>query len=84
MYPNRTLLEPGTIVNVHHPMLCEGEICTIHNMTEHSLRGCPQMFNNADRHMYRICPHMNFYLDPDERSVPRKYVEPDCDCYKEQ
>lgn len=77
---HRTELESGVVFNVHHPLNCEGEVCTIHNRTEHSLRQFAQVFNERDGHIYRVCRHLNFFLDPDEVSVPRNYIAPDCAC----
>jgi hypothetical protein len=76
----KTELEGGVVINVHHPYACNGEPCTIHNRTLHGFRGFPQVFNNQDQAMYRICPHMNFWLDPDEIKRPAVYNQPDCLC----
>lgn len=71
-------LEAGTVTGVHSRLRCQGETCTIHNRSRHRFRHAPQVFNNADRHMYRVCPHLNFYLDPDESTVPSEYRAPIC------
>lgn len=63
-------LEHGNQVlkNVHDPSVCAGDPCTIHNMTDHHMRGWPQHWRD-DRHiMERICPHGVGHPDPDERS----------------
>ena len=53
------------IYNVHDPVLCEGRPCTIHNRTEHSMRGFPQHWRDDRGIMERICPHGVGHPDPD-------------------
>jgi hypothetical protein len=74
-----TAMEPGIIIGVHHESVCAGSPCTIHNMTNHRFRSCPQMFDNKTQRMFRVCVNLKFHLDPDEHfGPPEGYVEPEC------
>lgn len=56
------------IAGVHSPDLCEGEHCTIHNMSDHHMRVWPQHWRGDRGIMERICPHGVGHPDPDERA----------------
>ena len=51
--------------NTHHPSVCEGEPCPIHNMTDHSMREFPQHWRTDRKIMERMCPHGVGHPDPD-------------------
>lgn len=54
---------------VHAEDACMGDHCTIHNMSDHSMRSFPQHWR-ADRGiMERICPHGIGHPDPDDYRV---------------
>lgn len=53
------------LVNVHSADKCEGEHCTIHNMSDHHMRGWPQHWRSDRGIMERICPHGVGHPDPD-------------------
>lgn len=56
--------------NVHNLKDCIGKYCTIHNMSNHSMRSFPQHWR-TDRHlMERICPHGIGHPDPDSPYSP--------------
>lgn len=67
----RVRLEHTSIwLNVHHPLLCDGRPCTVHNRSEHSLRNLPQHWRADRGFMERICSHGVGHPDPDERHSP--------------
>lgn len=55
--------------SVHAPDLCAGEHCTIHNRSDHHMRGWPQNWRSDRGLMERICPHGVGHPDPDEIST---------------
>ena len=76
-----TTAEPLTLIGVHSVALCAGEACTLHNRSAHSLRTCPQWFDNVTGIMFRICPCGNFHIDPDERTNRQsRFPAPECRC----
>jgi hypothetical protein len=62
-------LHGGTILEVHEPVLCAGEVCPIHNPTDHSLRDAPQRWLALLRIMVRVCRHGGWHPDPDDPKV---------------
>ena len=54
------------VFNTHDREKCAGEFCTIHNMSNHSMRKFPQSWREDRRIMERICPHGIGHPDPDE------------------
>lgn len=57
------------IVNAHTSNQCKNDHCTLHNPSNHSMVGFPQMWRH-DRHiMERICPHGIGHPDPDDIAV---------------
>ena len=63
-------------LNAHSLEDCLGEVCCIHKMTDHSMRGFPQLWREDRRIMERICPHGVGHPDPDDvvnqdRLLPR-------------
>ena len=54
------------VTNTHPPDQCLGEYCTIHNMSDHSMRSFPQNWRSDRGFMERICPHGVGHPDPDE------------------
>ena len=66
----RHILEGGEgIIDIHGPEECRGEVCAIHNMTDHHMRHFPQHYR-ADRGIVeRICPHGVGHPDPDDYRI---------------
>lgn len=61
-----------TALNVHPPAACSGRACTVHNPTEHRMRGWPLVWRD-DRGLFeRICPHSCGHPDPDQRDYWRE------------
>lgn len=50
---------------VHSPLNCAGEICSIHNPSDHHMRDWPQLWRPDRRITERICPHGIGHPDPD-------------------
>ena len=73
--PVRVHLENTTeTVNCHDEDACDGNVCSIHNMTNHHMRGWPQHWRSDRALMERICPHGVGHPDPDHlASVERRY-----------
>jgi len=51
---------------VHRHTQCQGQICTIHNRTDHLMRSFPQSWRSDRMIIERICPHGIGHPDPDE------------------
>jgi hypothetical protein len=64
---NRMQLENTDIfLYCHDELACRGTFCTLHNRSDHSMRGFPQHWR-ADRGlMERICIHGIGHPDPDD------------------
>ena len=54
------------LVNVHSLEDCEGDVCPIHKLTDHSMRSFPQHWRDDRGIMERICPHGVGHPDPDD------------------
>ena len=50
---------------VHDPEKCVGQVCSIHNRSDHSMRAFPQYWRSDRGLMERICPHGVGHPDPD-------------------
>ena len=50
----------------HKKDVCSGHHCTIHNLSNHSMRKFPQHWRSDRAIMERICPHGVGHPDPDE------------------
>lgn len=61
----RSTLEGGQKMYTHSPDLCRGEVCCIHNRTQHHMREWPQNWRQDRQLMERICPHGVGHPDPD-------------------
>jgi hypothetical protein len=53
------------LTGVHSPIDCFGESCTIHNRSNHHMRGWPQHWRSDRGIMERICHHGVGHPDPD-------------------
>lgn len=54
-----------SIISVHDDSSCAGRPCTIHNRSDHSMRGFKQHWRSDRGIMERICPHGVGHPDPD-------------------
>lgn len=52
--------------NVHSLMACAGEICPVHNLSDHAMRSFPQHWRGDRAIMERICPCGTGHDDPDD------------------
>jgi hypothetical protein len=62
----RVQLEGGQWLIGHAARRCEGDICCIHNRTDHHMREWPQNWRDDAGKMERICPHGIGHPDPDD------------------
>jgi len=68
----RSYRVPIKLVNVHDPARCAGEICVVHNPTNHHMRGWALTWRN-DRGLFeRVCLHGAAHPDPDQFPFWRK------------
>jgi hypothetical protein len=58
-----------TVLQTHAPSRCAGEICSIHNQSEHHMRAWPQLWRGDRGIMERMCEHGVGHPDPDDRQV---------------
>lgn len=63
------ILEGGETVEAHPPETCAGEVCCIHNPTDHHMRKWKQHWRSDRGIMERICPHGVGHPDPDDLSI---------------
>jgi len=56
----------GQVITVHEKEKCEGEFCTIHNASVHSLCLAPQKWDFSGNLMLRECVHGEFHVDLDD------------------
>lgn len=54
------------IIYTHPPFACKSRNCTIHNRSDHSMRGYAQHWRSDRAIMERICSHGVGHPDPDE------------------
>lgn len=53
----------------HKKDQCAGDRCTIHNLSNHSMRSFPQWWRGDRGIMERTCPHGVGHPDPDDYNV---------------
>lgn len=58
-----------TLVQVHSVDKCAGEVCCVHNPSEHHMRTWPQTWRADKGLMERECPHGVGHPDPDDLKV---------------
>lgn len=58
-----------TLLNVHEPAKCAGEVCCIHNPTDHHMRTWRQNWRGDKGMVERLCPHGIGHPDPDDLLV---------------
>lgn len=63
------VLEGGEKIFCHWPETCAGQVCCIHNRTDHHMRAWAQHFLFDRKMMERICPHGVGHPDPDESAI---------------
>lgn len=64
---NRIKLEnTDRFIYCHDEKTCRGDFCTLHNRSDHSMRGFPQHWRDDIGIMERICLHGIGHPDPDE------------------
>jgi len=56
------------LVNVHTEDQCAGQICCIHNPSQHHMTTWPPHWNGAWKQLWRRCPHLRLHPDPDQLS----------------
>jgi hypothetical protein len=67
---DRVLLENTDLYLIcHKGDRCAGEVCTMHNRSDHSMRSFPQRWRGDRGIMERICPHGVGHPDPDEYRI---------------
>lgn len=60
------------LVSVHSKSSCEGEYCSIHNPSDHHMRGFKQVWRSDRSLMERICHHGVGHPDPDHMDWVRR------------
>ncbi|MDH3424255.1 MAG: hypothetical protein OEN00_14780 [Gemmatimonadota bacterium] len=56
----------GERIIAHPASVCAGEICCIHNPSDHHMVEWPQHWRSDAGKMERLCPHGIGHPDPDE------------------
>jgi hypothetical protein len=64
-------MQPKAIEDVytHRPEVCAGDVCCIHNPSNHPLRNSSQVWRPDKGIVERICPHGIGHPDPDDVKV---------------
>lgn len=61
-----TVHEGIELVGVHDSDRCAGEVCVIHNQTDHHMRSWRLIWRDDRAIFERICPHGIGHPDPDQ------------------
>lgn len=56
-------------LRTHKASACAGEVCAVHNPSDHPMRDFPQEWRKDAGIMYRVCPHGIAHPDPDDLKV---------------
>lgn len=59
-------LPSGDLLKTHGLAQCEGNWCTMHNPSQHPLRGMPVIWRSDINLMMRVCNHGLVHPDPDD------------------
>ena len=59
------------VLLAHDSEVCAGEFCTLHNRSDHPMRGFPQQWRWDVALMERVCPHGVGHPDPDDIALTR-------------
>lgn len=66
------MLHNGEALYTHPETACEGQTCSIHNPSDHSMKHFPQHWRNDRNLMERLCPHGVGHPDPDDLDYKRR------------
>jgi hypothetical protein len=56
-------------MRTHGESVCAGQVCCIHNPSDHHMRSWRQSFRFDRGIMERLCPHDIGHPDPDDRRI---------------
>ena len=62
-------LHTGQILTTHGSSQCAGEVCCIHNPSDHHMVTWPQHWRGDRRIMERLCQHGIGHPDPDDFNI---------------
>lgn len=62
----------GGLLTTHPPEVCAGEVCCVHNPTDHHMFTWPQVWRSEFHRMDRRCPHGLPHPDPDGLAYIRR------------
>lgn len=62
-------------LKVHGPAQCEGEVCCVHNPSDHHMHAWLQCWRGDKGVMERLCPHGVGHPDPDDLAYHAKRGE---------
>lgn len=62
-------LHDGRLLKTHGIADCDGDICTIHNQTQHHMVTWPMNWRRDREIMERMCPHGIGHPDPDDKRI---------------
>lgn len=54
------------VIYAHKKDRCIGNVCPLHQRTDHPLRWCPQYWDSINKRLTRLCLHNTHHLDPDD------------------
>lgn len=57
------------LLNFHRPTECAGEVCCIHNPSDHHMVTWRQLWRGDRGIMERLCPHGIGHPDPDDLAI---------------
>lgn len=70
-------LKGGRKIIAHERSQCAGEICCIHNPSDHHMVNWPQNWRNDTKVMERQCEHGVGHPDPDDIAHKQRVLEAD-------
>lgn len=65
-------LPEGYVMRTHPQSRCAGDICSVHNPSDHPLKDAPRNWRSDRGLMERICPHGIGHSDPDHVDFIRR------------
>lgn len=69
-------LPEGKVMRTHSRSRCAGDICSVHNPSDHPLKDAPRNWRSDRGLMERMCAHGIGHPDPDDLAYKRRTMDP--------
>lgn len=60
------IMHNGSVLRTHGRRVCCGDVCAVHNTTQHHMITWAQTWRHDRKIMERVCPHGVGHPDPDD------------------